>query len=252
MNEQNPLEVPENASSGPSGGDIRTVEPGQGIEWFKEGWQIFVKNPGVWIAISAIVVVIFVILNFLPIVGQLAANLLAPAFGAGMLIGCRALDRGEELKVEQLFAGFQRQTGNLILLGVLAVVAGVLIGVISFAVVGGSAATGAVIGNGAGMGMAMGGFMLAMMIVLVLSVPLAMALWFAPALVVFRGLAPLDAAKASFNACVKNVVPFLLYGFLLFVASIIAALPFGLGFILLLPVAAGSIYAAYMDIFERP
>ncbi|MGB0127325.1 MAG: BPSS1780 family membrane protein [Rhodocyclaceae bacterium] len=251
MNEQNSYQVPDKSSSGSSGGACRAVEPGQGIEWFKEGWQIFVKNPGVWIAISAIMVVIFVILNFLPVVGQLAANLLAPAFGAGLLVGCRALEQGEELKVEQLFAGFQRQTGSLILLGVLALVASVVIGVISFGVIGGSAATGAAIGDGAGMGMAMGGFLLAMLLVLILSVPLAMALWFAPALVVFRGLAPLDAAKASFNACVKNVVPFLIYGFLLFVAFIVAALPFGLGFILLLPVAAGSIYAAYMDIFER-
>jgi hypothetical protein len=31
---------------------------------------------------------------------------------------------------------------------------------------------------------------------------------------------------------------------------VLAAIPVGLGFVLLLPVAAGSVHAAYMDIFE--
>jgi len=35
----------------------------------------------------------------------------------------------------------------------------------------------------------------------------------------------------------------------LFVASIIAAIPLGLGYLVLLPVMVGSIYAAYRDIY---
>lgn len=248
MTEQNPIQLPE--SQEPQYGG-RKVDAGQGIEWLKEGWQVFLKNPGVWIAISVIALIIFVVLGFIPLLGQLAANLLAPVISAGLLIGCRALVQGEELKIEHLFAGFQQQTGNLVLLGVLALAASVVIGIVSFAIVGGSAATGAIVGNSAGAGMALGGFMLAMLVVLALAAPLAMAMWFAPALVVFRNRPPIEAIKASFNACLTNLVPFLVYGVLLFVLAIVAALPLGLGFILLLPVAAGSVYAAYVDIFER-
>lgn len=248
MTEQNPIQLPE--SQEPQSGG-RKVDAGQGIEWLKEGWQVFLKNPGVWIAISVIALIIFVVLGFIPLLGQLAANLLAPVISAGLLIGCRALVQGEELKIEHLFAGFQQQTGNLVLLGVLALAASVVIGIVSFAIVGGSAATGAIVGNSAGAGMALGGFMLAMLVVLALAAPLAMAMWFAPALVVFRNRPPIEAIKASFNACLTNLMPFLVYGVLLFVLAIVAALPLGLGFILLLPVAAGSVYAAYVDIFER-
>jgi uncharacterized membrane protein len=230
----------------------RTVDAGRGVEWLKQGWDLFLKNPGGWIAIAVIALVIFVVLGLMPLVGQLAANLLAPVLGAGMLLGCRALVQGEELKVEHLFAGFRRNTGNLVLLGVIALVGGLLIGFVSFAIVGGGALSGAVIGQGTGVGVAAGGFLLGMLVFLALTVPLAMALWFAPALVVFRDAAPVDAVKASFEACLKNVVPFLVYGLLLFVLGVLAALPLGLGFVLLLPVAAGSVHAAYRDIFEAP
>jgi uncharacterized membrane protein len=253
MSENNPFLVPDpKEPQSPTGSATgRAVEAGQGVEWLREGWQLFLKNPGVWIAIAVIALVIFLVLGFIPMIGQLAANLLAPVIGAGMLIGCRALVRGDELKVEHLFAGFRHNTGNLVLLGVFAMVAAFAMGAVSLVIVGGSAATGVVMGDVAGAGMALGGLLLASLVVLALSVPLAMALWFAPALVVFRAMAPIDAVKASFNACLKNMVPFLVYGIIMLVLSFVAALPLFLGFVVLIPVIAGSIYAAYVDIFEN-
>ena len=46
--------------------------------------------------------------------------------------------------------------------------------------------------------------------------PLFMAIWFAPALVFFNRMAPVDALKASFNACLKNFLSLLVYGCLLY------------------------------------
>ena len=54
--------------------------------------------------------------------------------------------------------------------------------------------------------------LLMVLVVMALSIPLAMAIWFAPALVVFHDLQPLDAMKQSFAGCLKNIVPFLVYG----------------------------------------
>jgi uncharacterized membrane protein len=253
MSEPNPFVVPSDrgpqAGSGSPAG--RSVEMGQGLEWLKDGWQLFLKNPGVWIAMAIIAFVIFVALNLIPVVGHLGANLLGPVIGAGMLIGARALAQGEELKVEHLFAGFKQNTGNLIVLGVLWMVGMIVLMAIVFVIGGGAAITGGMMGHAPGVGMAVGGLFLALLVGLALSVPLAMAMWFAPALVVFRNTAPVEALKTSFNACLKNLGPFLIYGVLLLVASVVAAIPLGLGFILLLPVAAGSVYASYVDIFER-
>ena len=91
--------------------------------------------------------------------------------------------------------------------------------------------------------------LIAFVLSIILFVPVMMAMWFAPALVFFEDASPIDAIKASFSACWKNIVPFIVYGLLMFIASIVAALPFMLGFLVLLPIIFGSMLASYKDIF---
>lgn len=95
----------------------------------------------------------------------------------------------------------------------------------------------------------MGAALLALVITLAIAFVSGMALWFAPALVVFRGTAPLDALRASFSASLKNIVPFVVYGVIYIVASVVASIPFGLGWLVLAPLAMISVYCAYEDVF---
>jgi uncharacterized membrane protein len=99
------------------------------------------------------------------------------------------------------------------------------------------------------MAAAMGAGMLAMLVMVALGFVVAMAFWYAPALVVFRDVAPVDALKASFAASLKNIVAFLLYGIIYIVAAIVASIPFGLGWIVLIPVVMLSIYVSYKDVY---
>ena len=55
---------------------------------------------------------------------------------------------------------------------------------------------------------------------------------------------------ASFRGCLRNVVPFLLYGLIGFGLAIVASIPFGLGWLVLGPVTMATIYTSYCDIFE--
>lgn len=247
--QQNPFLAQPPAGGGfdPSG---RTVDAGRGIEWLKQGWQLFTKNPGIWIALALILMIIVVVLGFIPFLGNLALALLSPVFAGGLLAGCKALAEGGELRIDHLFAGFKEKTGNLIVVGAVSLGGFFLIALIMLAIGGGSAMTGAMMGRGIGAGMAVGGFLVGMLVGLALSVPLAMAVWFAPALVMFRDVAPVEAMKRSFSACLKNIVPFLIYGIILFVLSIVAMIPFGLGFLVLIPVTVGSVYSSYVEIFE--
>jgi len=59
----------------------------------------------------------------------------------------------------------------------------------------------------------------------------------------------IDAMKASFAACLTNVMPFLIYGLVVMGLAIAAVIPFGLGFLVLGPILIGSVYASYRDIF---
>jgi uncharacterized membrane protein len=76
-----------------------------------------------------------------------------------------------------------------------------------------------------------------------------MALWFAPALVALRGVAPVAAIKQSFTGCLRNLIPFLIYGLVMFVLSILATIPLALGWLVLGPVFVASVYVAYRDIY---
>ena len=57
--------------------------------------------------------------------------------------------------------------------------------------------------------------------------------------------------KESFFACFRNFVPFLLYGIVMSVAAVLAMIPFGLGFLVWVPVAIASTYVGYRQIFTE-
>jgi uncharacterized membrane protein len=96
------------------------------------------------------------------------------------------------------------------------------------------------------------GAVLTLLIVALIGIPLMMACWYAPSLVVFRNDEPVAAMKASFHACVVNVTPMFVYSLLGLVFAIVASIPFGLGWFVLGPVFAASVYASYKDIFGSP
>lgn len=227
----------------------RSVEAGQGWTWIADGFGLFKKAPGIWIALVVVLFVILLVLAVIPVLGALASFLLMPVFAGGLMLGCRALQGGGELELNHLFAGFKAHTANLVVLGAIAIGGWIIVLLPVVAIVGVGALVGAMSGDAAGL-VAMGGsFMLAWLIAVALSIPIYMALWFAPALVVLRGLAPVAALKVSFLACLKNVVPFLIYGLVMLVLGIVATIPLGLGWLVLGPVVIASVYTAYRDIY---
>ncbi len=222
----------------------RTVPAGNGWLWIVQGWGLFAKAPGMWIGMMVVLILIQIVLGLVPFVG-LVMSLLLPVFAAGLVIASRALDQGGSARFGQLFAGFKHRFGELILVGVISLVLSIVFTVIALLVSG----VGYLILNRAEpveFGMKM---LLAFLVLLALMLPLVMATWFAAALIAFHELGALEAMKSSFVACLKNFVPFLVYGLILLVPSFVATLPLGLGWLVLGPVVAASIYTAYRDIY---
>ncbi len=230
-------------------GESRSVDAGNAFAWLRHGWALFLAKPAQWLILALILMAIMLVLSVFPLIGALAANLLTPLFVAGMLQASRRAGEDAAPELADLFAGFRRQAGNLIVIGACYMLGLFLIFVIGFAVGGGGMVGGLMNANPVGLGVAMGSVMLAVLLTLLLSVPLIMAVWFAPALVFFNNMPPFEAMKASFNACMKNMPPFLIYGLIVLIFSFFAALPMFLGFLVFLPVLFGSIHAAYRDIF---
>ena len=228
-------------------GQHRRVELGNAFEWLKQGWALFVAWPGQWLALTVVLLVLQMGISIVPLVGSLAASLLAPIFAAGVLYACRKVANGKMPEIADLFHGFSHRASELVLLGAFSV-AGTLLIVLVSTLVGGGGVVSALL-NPALFGFALGGVMLALLFSLLLSIPLLMALWFSPALVLFNGMPPWQALRASFDACLQNALPFLLYGLIITVLAFFATLPMLLGYLVLIPLVAGSVYAAYRDIF---
>lgn len=234
-------------------GKPRVAPPDAAFAWLRFGWASFVANPGQWLAMTVLLLVVYLGVQIVPFVGTLAANLAMPVLTAGMLHAVRRLADEGRFELGDLFTGFGRNTGPLIVVGALNMVGWLVIAVVVMVLVGGSVAGGIVFGSagqpvlGAGIGFA--GVVLAGFMTLILGVPLVMAICFAPALVLFNDMAPTAALKASFFAMLGNWLVMSILGIVVLVLAFFAALPMGLGFLVLLPVLFGALYAAYKDIF---
>lgn len=251
MSQPNPfLSSGSGSSSGAAPAEgARTVDAGRGWAWITGGFELFKKQPGMWIGVVLVFFVIMVALSIVPLLGAIATFLLMPVFTAGMMLGCQSVQRDGTLEMAHLFAGFKAQTGNLVVLGAFAIAGWIIVMLPVMAIVGAGAFFGAARGDAAGIGAIGGSFLLGLLVALALSILVYMALWFAPALVVLRGAAPVAALKQSFAGCLRNIVPFLIYGLVVLVLSILATLPLGLGWLVLGPVLVASVYVAYRDIY---
>jgi uncharacterized membrane protein len=234
--------------------DARSVSARNGWQWIVDGFNLFRQSPVIWITLFFVYLLIGMFLTIIPVIGPIVLNLLAPVFMAGFMLGCRALENSEEMEINHLFAGFKQNTSQLITVGGLYMTGMIVILGVIFLMAGGSAALGA-LSSGHTLGaeaaaVAESGVMLAALVGLTALVPLMMAYWFAPTLVVFHNMKAVEAMKLSFTACLRNIWPFTVYSLISMVLLLLAAVPLGLGLLVMIPTMTASLYASYKDIFN--
>ena len=234
--------------------EIHTTSAGRGAAWLLEGFDYFKTSAGVWIGIGIIMIIVTVVSAVIPL-ASLALQFLVPVFIGGLVLGCREISNGGKLEIKHLFAGFSQNTGNLILLSVLYFIGIIIIGIIMFIMLfvllgGMEFFVTAMEGDTQGIMQNSRNILLVVLIALMLYIPLLMAFWFAPALIVLSGQGAIDAMKYSFAGCLKNIIPFLIYGLVGLVLSFLASIPLMLGWFVLMPMMMASIYIAYKDIYQ--
>lgn len=234
----------------------RSVGASHGWNWIRDGFALFKQSPVIWIALFFIYLLIAGVLSIVPLLGPIIMNLLAPVFVAGFMLGCRALENNEELEINHLFIGFKQNTSQLVTVGGIYLAGLIVIAGAVFAATGGElmSALGAHshdIEHAGVAGAAAGGFtMIVALLGVAVLIPLMMAYWFAPTLVVLHDLAAVDALKTSFYACLRNILPFTVYSLISLVLIVLAAMPLGLGLFVMIPTMTASLYASYKDIFQ--
>jgi uncharacterized membrane protein len=233
--------------------DGRSVSSGNATAWYGKGFEHFKANPGTWIGMVIVFGVILFVLNIIPFLGGLISNLLFPVFFGGFMLACHAYDQGKPVQFDALFEGFKEKFGSLAILGLIWMLMGLVViaifSVFAFVFVGGALFSGALTGSAGLMGLGIGMIFLFLLLGLLLGIPMMMAIWMAPALVVFHNVAPLDALTKSFKASLKNFGAYLVFFILYFVFSILASIPLFLGWIVWAPILIAAMYCAYRDIF---
>ncbi len=212
------------------------VPAGHGWSWIKEAYALFRSKPGTWMLAIVLMYGISFVVGLVPVLGSLVGFVLGPIFIGGLMTGARATDRGGRTRVGMVFDAFSTHGTQLALVGLL-YLAGFVVVVLAAALV----AMGAGVVSSAGLealssndpealasAMAPTALLLLMLIAMALVIPLVMAYWFAPALVVLEDLGAVEAMKASFQGCWRNIVPFLVYGLALMGIVLLLAIVVGL------------------------
>lgn len=234
-------------------GDIARLPAGAGLTWLSEGFELFKAGAGMWIAIALLYFVLALAANFVPFVGGFAWSVLQPILIGGLMLGCDALRRGEALNISFMFEGFNRNGGQLALIG--AIYIGFILALMVVLGIGAAIAIPAMGVDlfkdlqGQDPALAMTLMLLFVLVIMAVTLPMLMAVWFAPALVILHDIPGPEAMRLSFIGCLRNFVPFLVYGLASLVLSIIATLPIMLGWLVLGPVVIASAYAGYRGIY---
>lgn len=260
--------------------NFRKCNPLYGYRWFREGIALFLKQPWAWLALVGVSFLLTVLLSTLPVLGLIAVFLLLPGVTAGFMLAAKAVTNNQPLAFPHLTAGFRQAARPLVAMGganFLVTLMGMLI--ISL---GWSEELGRLLElmrgttpDEAAMRQALRELTLPSLLSLALMLPLAMANWFAPALIVFRNLAAGEAMRLSLRASLRNFWPFLVYGVLLFLLdAAVSLLLRGVtgvlgqvageavtevaGLLLVFPIVCSffalmlaAMYVSYGDVFEK-
>lgn len=227
---------------------IRQVPIGNAWLWISSGFRLFKSNPAMWIILLVIYLAIMIPLSMLPVLGSVLSTLLAPVFAAGMMWGCQALTRNQDLEINHLFEGFKRNTSQLIAVGGIYMLSLLLVAIGAVLMLDAATVDLLVKGGNPNQEQA-DAMLLPLLFAFLLILPVLMAYWFAPVLTGLHDLKAVDAMKLSFNACLKNMLPFFLYGLIFMVLLILAIIPFGIGLVVVVPMMMTSLYTSYVDVF---
>jgi uncharacterized membrane protein len=191
-----------------------------GILWLSEASRMLSARRVTWMLLLLLYYAVQLAVSLVPLVGPLAAMLLRPVFAVGFLAAAWTQERGEPPRIAHLFRGFRSNLWALLPIGVVLIV-GTTLAVLASALVDGGALLDA-IGSGARPDEALTAnprMEAGMLFSVLCAIPVMLAVWFAPALVVFQDHSAAQAMAGSLRAALANWRPVMIYGVLLFLCG---------------------------------
>jgi len=226
-----------------------------GPQWFRCGWDLFRADTASWVLVTLVFFALAVLAEFVPFVGPLAFVIALPVLLGGIY---RMAAGDAAVGVAGLFGLFRDPTVRtpLMVLGLM------LLGIsVGLSLLFGLALVGSIPEellmsaepDPAALFDALLSFrnLLLLMVLMLVQLMLSFGLFFAVAAVTFGRVEPMPALRDGIKAALANLLPVLAFGALYVVLAILAAIPFGLGFLVLLPVTLLAGYCAYREVFGK-
>ena len=218
----------------------RSAPAGRGAGWILEGFNYFKAGPLGWVAYVIVLFILALLSALVPIVGSLLYEVINFILLGGLMLGCRAVDTTGRFQFRYVFSGFgSDKVGQLALVGVIFSIALVLIFSLMALMIFIQFDAGEVLAQiwdsqsaeqqEESINALFAGkealLVLVLLVGMALYLPIIMATWMAPALIVLEKVNAVPAMILSFRACLVNIIPFLVYGVVTLILLIIAALP---------------------------
>jgi hypothetical protein len=228
----------------------RSIPAGNALLWISSAWGLFKQRIGLWIGFAVVWLLTLLMSSRIPVVSGLLVAFVTFMLVAGLIHSSDLLRRKGTFSFGDFFAAFQRKTAPMLIASLMA-----------FAFLFASNAISGLIGGEALVRMLVGGFgpgaavdigmrvILGMLIAFAGFIIYSMSIWFAPALIMMHDVAPFEALKMSFFACLKNLLPGVVFFVVMMLVMGISAIPLGLGLLVTLPVFLICYYTSYHDIF---
>jgi hypothetical protein len=245
----------------------RLLAPRVGQTWLRSGFQLFHRQPLAWTLILFIYWASMLMLAFIPLFGAIVPLLLSPGLALGFIEVARAIDEKRPPSPPLLIGAFRSdRVKPIVILG------GWYAAIILAILLIGAIFDGGVLVQWITAGVQpqpdeVQGMRTAAIIGILLYIPVIMAFWFAPQLVMWSGFAPTKALFFSFFAVLRNKGAFLRYlltwiGLTVFVGAVLALVGQIMGSepgtmtafmfpitLILMAVAHGSFYQSTKDVF---
>jgi hypothetical protein len=201
---------------------VFTRYPGkQGMAWLRTAYNMFSRHRGAWVMLVLGYFFGLLLIRFVPLVGPFAMTVLKPVFAVGLLAAAWRQERGGVPQMGDLFRGFRTNLRALLLIGAF-FVAGITVAVYASSLVDGGrlleliAIGGTLSEEQMAARLADPMLTFGMMLSTLVALPVVVATWWAPALVVFQDASAMGALGASLRAAVANWRALAVYGLAVF------------------------------------
>ena len=185
------------------------------VTWIRDGWQLFKHAPGKLFVMLLFIIFVTIVFSKVPLFS--IPKLFFPLFVGGIMTACNQLFEGKKIAFGDLLTGLYANPEQLFVIGLFYMLASMCLDYLLHFMIADIVISHA---------LPLGGKVHLRVIEFLLYLPVVMACFFAPALIVHNNVKAFKALKTSFFALLRNLIPFLLYALILLVLVVISLVPF--------------------------